>query len=63
MDSMKKQLEIRNKATAFYICGEFEGGDALLADSLGVLPNYIRLKCVGIGSFIDAEAILEGWYR
>ncbi|WP_212796272.1 hypothetical protein [Pseudomonas sp. St316] len=52
---MKKQLEIRDEATAFYIRGEFERGDALLADSADVLSDYIRLECVGNRYFYKRE--------
>ncbi|BBP53000.1 hypothetical protein PHLH3_26260 [Pseudomonas sp. St386] len=52
---MKKQLEIRNEVTAFYIRSEFERGDALLADSVGVLSNYIKLECIGNRHFYKRE--------
>lgn len=44
---VKEILKIRDDATQYFVSGDFQSGDNLLAEKSSILPDYIKLESLG----------------
>lgn len=53
--TLQNELDIRDAATDCFISGNFDKGDAILAESKDVLSDCVKLECVGNRFFYKGD--------
>ena len=52
---MNSELEVRDKVTQLFSSGQFSEGDTLLANSVGILSDSVKLECLGNRFFYERK--------